>query len=228
MNFRISIVIPAIDEAFTINETVSGLKSLRFACAPEIVVVDGRSDRSTVGAILEKDVIRLMSAKGRSVQMNAGARVCTGDVLLFLHADTLLPEDAPVLIEKAVVKDGAKAGAFDLGIRSEKSGYRLIEKMVWLRTRLTRIPYGDQAIFVERKFFERLGGYAPIVLMEDVELMRRIKRRGERIAIIPRKTRTSARRWEKEGIVFCTLRNWLLASLYYAGVSPERLSRFYG
>jgi hypothetical protein len=123
--------------------------------------------------------------------------------------------------------ENAIAGSFDLGIRSEKKAFRLIEKMVFFRSRLTKIPYGDQAFFIERKFFAKLGGYKEIPIMEDVELMRRIKAAGGKIAIIPNPVQTSPRRWEREGILYCTLRNWILVMLYFFGVSPERLSKLY-
>jgi GT2 family glycosyltransferase len=97
-----------------------------------------------------------------------------------------------------------------------------------VRTRLTRIPFGDQAIFIRREYFERLGGFRDIPIMEDVELMARIRKRGDRIAVIPEKVRTSARRWEREGILSCTMRNWMLQAAYAFGVPPERLAKWYG
>jgi hypothetical protein len=118
-------------------------------------------------------------------------------------------------------------GAFDLGIRSGKPSYRLIEKMVYFRTRLTKIPYGDQAIFIYRDVFSTIGGYKEIPIMEDIELMRRVKGMGYRIGIIPHPVQTSPRRWEKEGVAFCTLRNWTLATLFLLGVSPVKLARYY-
>jgi hypothetical protein len=118
-------------------------------------------------------------------------------------------------------------GAFDMGIDSERKVFRITERYVAWRTRLTRIPFGDQAIFVRRDYFERIGGYRDIPIMEDVDLMRRIRRRGDAICIVPEKVMTSARRWEKDGLVFGTLRNWMLQALYCCGVSPERLARFY-
>jgi hypothetical protein len=119
------------------------------------------------------------------------------------------------------------AGAFDLGIRTDRKIFRITERYVALRTRLTRIPFGDQAIFVRREYFERIGGFKPFPIMEDVEFMARIGKRGDRICIIPDKVTTSDRRWTREGILFCTLRNWSLQLLYALGVGPERLAKFY-
>jgi hypothetical protein len=118
-------------------------------------------------------------------------------------------------------------GAFDLEIKSKKRIFRLIERAASIRSRLTRIPYGDQAIFLKKSFFDQIGGFKDIPIMEDVELMQRVKKAGQKIKFIPRKVWTAARRWEKEGIVYCTLRNWILISLYMFGVSPEKLNKFY-
>jgi hypothetical protein len=119
------------------------------------------------------------------------------------------------------------AGAFDLGIRSGRPVFRLIETAASLRSRITRVPYGDQAIFIRKDYFHATEGFREIPLMEDVELMRRIRKAGDRISIIPERVRTSPRRWEKEGVLFCTLRNWTLITLYFLGVPPEKLARFY-
>lgn len=159
--------------------------------------------------------------------MNRGASLASGDILLFLHADTLLPPDALAMVRSCMNTAIDGAGAFALGIRTDRWIFRITERYVALRTRFTGIPYGDQAIFMRREYFERIGGYRDIPLMEDVEIMRRIKKRGDRVCIIPKKVRTSPRRWEQEGILFCTLRNLVIQFLYYLGVSPERLARFY-
>lgn len=118
-------------------------------------------------------------------------------------------------------------GAFDLGIESDRFAFRIIEIMGSLRSRLTRLPYGDQAIFIRADFFRKIGGFKEIPLMEDVELMQRIKNNEAQIIILKDRVLTSPRRWEKEGIIFCTLRNWLLAILFSLGIKPEILARFY-
>jgi GT2 family glycosyltransferase len=118
-------------------------------------------------------------------------------------------------------------GAFSLGIKSEKFWYKSLARLASIRCRLTRIPYGDQAIFIRRDYFNRIGGYREISLMEDVELMRRIKHIGKKICILPDRVMTSARRWDEEGFVFVLIRNTILFALYILGVSAEKLARFY-
>lgn len=159
--------------------------------------------------------------------MNTGAVIAAGEVLLFLHADTMLSHDALEQVFKAFEQDDVIGGAFDLGIQSERKIFRLIEKTASIRSRLTGIPYGDQAIFLEKRFFDRVGGFKDIPIMEDVELMLRIKKAGLKIKFVPRKVQTAPRRWEKEGIVYGTLRNWTLIILYLLGISPQRLKKFY-
>lgn len=183
--------------------------------------------QNTINVIKDRHVKKVTSSKGRAIQMNTGAKAASGNIFLFLHADTYLPENAHQLIIQALHDKNTAAGAFNLGIRSRKTVFRIIEQMVYFRTRLTGIPYGDQGIFIKREFFETLGGYGNIPIMEDVDLMRRIKTTGKKIATIDEKVFTSARRWEKEGIIYCTLRNWILILLYLFGVPPEKLTTFY-
>jgi len=114
-----------------------------------------------------------------------------------------------------------------LGINSDRRVFRLTEQFVSIRTHLTRIPYGDQAIFIRREVFDRLNGFKEIPIMEDVDLMWRIKKAGDKIYIIPEKVTTSPRRWEREGILYCTLRNWIIVILYLLGAKPEKLARHY-
>jgi rSAM/selenodomain-associated transferase 2 len=254
---RFSIIIPVVNEEGVINSIIEHLSALPGAASVEIIVVDGDRSGKTIGAVrngnfymqippippLPKggwgdlhaslrppagmDIKTTISEKGRGNQMNSGATLAEGDIIVFLHADTRLPADAFALMDAALRDQTRMAGAFDLAIDSGRPIYRLIAKIASLRSRLTRVPYGDQAHFYRRVYFNEIGGFSNIPLMEDVEIMGRIKKRGGRIAIINRCVTTSARRWEKEGILRCTLRNWLLISLYFAGVSPERLSRFY-
>jgi hypothetical protein len=147
--------------------------------------------------------------------------------LIFLHADTRLPVSALQRISAELEDERCIGGAFDLGIAADSFAFRIIEKVASWRSRLTRIPYGDQAIFIRADYFRQLGGFRNIPIMEDVDLMQRIKLREGKIKIIGDKVSTSPRRWEKEGLIFCTLRNWLLLSLFLFGVKPERLARFY-
>ena len=224
---RFSVIIPVFNEDALINATIEHLDSLSGKASLEIIVVDGDKSGKTIGAVRDGNVKTAISEKGRGNQMNRGAALAEGDIAIFLHADTRLPLDAFALIESALRDPGRQAGAFDLAIASGRPIYRMIAKIASLRSRITRIPYGDQAHFFRRNYFQDIGGFANIPLMEDVEIMGRIKKRGERITIIKRAVTTSSRRWEKEGILRCTLRNWLLICLYFFGVSPERLSIFY-
>jgi len=225
-NLEFSVIIPVLNEGRGINDIIAHLRAQAALDAVEIIVVDGNPAGHTIKAISHPGIITAVAEKGRGSQMNCGAARATGDILLFLHADTFLPPNAFSCIRKCMAV-GHVGGAFDLGIDTRKRIFRITERYVAWRTRLMRIPFGDQAIFVRRNYFERIGGYRDIPIMEDVDLMRRIRQRGDAICVIPEKVMTSARRWDKDGIVFGTLRNWMLQTLYCCGVSPERLVRFY-
>ena len=222
-----SIILPVLNEAGRINEVIDHIRARDRDNTVQIIVVDGDPAGGTVAAIRDERVVKIISVKGRARQMNSGASVASGDILLFLHADTLLPDHALVTVSAAMSDGRFVAGAFDLGINSDRHIFRITEKYVFLRTRLTGVPFGDQAIFIRRAYFEKIGGYRDIPLMEDVEIMGRIKKRGDRIFIIPAKVLTSPRRWEREGIIFCTFRNWTMQMLYAMGVPPERLQKWY-
>jgi rSAM/selenodomain-associated transferase 2 len=219
----VSVVVPTLNEAAVLARTLEALPT-GFA---EVVVADGGSTDATVAIAREHGARVTASPPGRGPQMNAGAAAAKGDVLLFLHADTVLPPDAPARIAAALAEAGAVAGAFRLGIDSPDPRLRLIARAANLRTRLTGVPYGDQALFVRRDAFDAAGGFPDVPIMEDVELGRRLKRLG-RIVVVPARVRTSARRWEREGIVRTTLRNAVLITLYLLGVHPRRLARWYG
>jgi len=227
MNCQLSIIIPVFNESQIINSTIVHLFKLTFSGNLEIIVVDSNPLGSTINAITSSGIIKIIGKKGRGSQMNIGAAAASGDVLLFLHADTLLSPDALDQIITTFQLHDIVGGAFDLEIKSKKRIFRLIERAASIRSRLTRVPYGDQAIFLKKGFFDQIGGFKDIPIMEDVELMRRVKKAGKKIKFIPCKVRTAARRWEKEGIVYCTLRNWTLITLYMFGVSPEKLKKFY-
>jgi rSAM/selenodomain-associated transferase 2 len=228
MNDTTSIIIPVFGEADHINRTLDQFSGLSPDSAPhEIIVVDGDSRGDTIRVVANPEIATAIAPPGRASQMNHGATLATGDILLFLHADTFLPPKALPLIADAMAGKFCAWGAFELGIASIRPAYRLIESLVRIRTRLTRIPYGDQAIFITRGLFDHVGGYPSVPIMEDVALGRRIKNTGTTLSIIPEKVSTSARRWETEGIVYCTLRNWLLATCYYLGGRPETLAKFY-
>ncbi len=227
MRHGISVIVPVWKEASIIAQSISRILDLDPDGGLEVIVVDGSPDGETLHSIREGRVRKYTARKARSVQMNTGASHASREILLFLHADTMLPEGALQRISSLIDRGDVVGGAFDLGIDSERPIFRIIENAAALRSRILRIPYGDQAIFIRKDYFHAIGGFREIPLMEDVELMRRIKKAGGRIGIIREKVKTSPRRWEKEGVLSCTLRNWTLISLYLLGVSPERLARFY-
>ncbi len=223
----ISIIIPVLHEEAIIDRAIDKIFDLPYDGEVEVIVVDGSPLGETLSAIQKNEVLKILSEKGRAHQMNQGAVKARGDILLFLHADTELPQNALDAISSVMRTGHFVGGAFDLGIKSDRPIFRLIEMAASLRSRRTGTPYGDQAIFISKEYFDSIGSFKEIPLMEDVELLRRIKKTGDKIYIIPEKVSTSPRRWEKEGVVCCTLRNWALISLYSIGVPPEKLLKFY-
>jgi len=223
----ISIVIPVLNEHAVINKTIKVLYHQQFSGIFEVIVVDGSKDGSTISRIQNKAVIKIISPPGRGPQMNSGARMASGKIILFLHCDTILPEGALNAVLDIMKNQLVKAGAFDLSIDAKGFFYRMIEKTASFRSRITKIPYGDQAIFIRKNYFFEIGQYRNIPIMEDVELMQRIKKAKGSIRIINKQTTTSARRWEQEGALRCTLRNWMILTLFFWGVKPEKLAAFY-
>lgn len=230
----VSVIIPVWHEGAGINDRITHVyqRAAEASCSVEVIVADGEPEASTLAVMEDGGVIQVRSPQGRAAQMNAGAAVASGDILLFLHADTVLPVDAFRLIQEALASGtntscGAKAGAFTLSIASKNWFLYLVTMLSNWRNKMTRTPYGDQAQFFIRSYFEELSGYAPLPIMEDVEIMRRIRRRNEPVAVIDAPVSTSARRWEAEGMYRCTLRNVLLRFLYGAGVSAQTLSHWY-
>ncbi|MDF1591635.1 MAG: TIGR04283 family arsenosugar biosynthesis glycosyltransferase [Desulfobacterales bacterium] len=227
MRHHLSIIIPVLNEAYIINRTLMHLQNLAGDFSLEIIIVDGDPGGSTLAAVTSTTVKKIKSPKGRGFQMNRGSRLATGEILIFLHADVVLGKDALLQIVAVCRRKDVAGGAFSLGIDSGKRVFRLIERAVSIRSRLTKIPYGDQAIFINKTIYDKIGGFRDIPLMEDVDLMRRLKKAGGKIIILPDMALTSPRRWEKEGVLYCTLRNWMLITLYLLGVAPERLVKFY-
>ena len=218
---------PVFHEGDRINNLMEHLYQLDEEKTCEIIVVDGTQEKDTLRAIHSNHVIKVSSEKGRAKQMNAGASMANGEILIFLHADTELPILSFKKICAVMEQEKYVAGAFDLGIKSNKLIFKIIAFLASLRSRLNRIPYGDQAIFIRREYFNKIDGYKEIPLMEDVELMKRIKKSGHKIWIFHDRVRTSPRRWEKEGVICCIFRNWVLQTLYALGTSPHKLVRFY-
>jgi rSAM/selenodomain-associated transferase 2 len=226
-DMRFSIVVPVLREQERITTCLETLRTQDFADSRQIIVVDGDPEGGTIRRVPNGDVLCLKSKPGRAYQMNAGAAAAQGQILLFLHVDTVLPPGALEEISRLMATGKCVGGAFDLGIDSDSLFLRYIAMRASFRSRLNRIPYGDQAIFVDRAYFEGLGGFKEIPIMEDVDLMRRIKKDRRKIHIFRDKVMTSARRWEAEGPLYTTLRNQFLMLFYYLGVSPKTLSRFY-
>lgn len=219
----ISVIIPTLNEAATIGET---LRRLRNSASCEVIVVDGGSDDGTPELARPQADLVLSAGRGRATQMNVGARAASGQVLLFLHADTVLPPDFPALLENALRNPRVVGGRFDVRLDAEGRLFRIIETLMNLRSRLSRIATGDQAIFVRSRTFRELGGYREAELMEDLELSYRLKRQGE-LACLRERVVTSARRWQRDGIVRTIGLMWLLRLLYFIGVSPSYLKTFY-
>jgi len=217
MDPHISVIVPVLNEAFFINETIGHLRHHNPSSRFEVIVADGDPLGTTLSALAHNSVKKVLAPKGRGAQMNAGAALATGKILLFLHADTLLDPGALEKITMAYRHHNLTAGAFELAVRSRRKILRIIEAGVRLRSQVTQIPYGDQAIFIARSFFNRVGGYPEIPIMEDVALMRLVKNKGGKILFLKARAFTSSRRWEKEGVLYCTLRNWALILLYGCG-----------
>jgi rSAM/selenodomain-associated transferase 2 len=218
----LSVVIPALDEETALPRA---LGAARQQGVVELLVVDGGSRDDTLGVARQLADRVLVAPRGRAAQMNAGAAVARGDVVLFLHADTLLPPGYPERVAGALAT-GAIGGRFDLRLDAPGLVYRGLERLISLRSRLTGVATGDQAIFVRRDVFERLGGYPPVPLMEDIALCRRLKRAGRLVPLRDRVV-TSARRWQQHGVARTVLLMWALRAGYYAGLSPDRLARLY-
>jgi rSAM/selenodomain-associated transferase 2 len=220
----LSIIIPVFNEATTIVQTLGRLKD---DVGVELIVVDGGSQDNTVELAKQMGVKVISSPiSGRAQQMNIGAVAARGDILLFLHADTQLPQNYQKIVQLTLAKEKVIAGAFELAIDGQQWSLRLVEKMVNWRSHFLSLPYGDQAIFLDKKVFQDLGGFANLPIMEDFEFVQRLKRRGK-IAIVPVAVLTSGRRWQKLGVFKTTLINQLIIVGYYLGISPARLRHFY-
>ncbi len=226
-NRKISVIIPVYNEIETINPLIEHLFRLASAYLHEIIVVDGDPEQKTGKIITDKRVVITGSDKGRARQMNKGAALSGGDVLIFLHADTLLPGNAFQKINSVMKTSEYVGGAFELGIDSDKTILKLIGRATTLRSRLTRIPYGDQAIFIDKDYFFKIGGFKDIPLLEDIELMERIKKDQKAIYIVNERVTTSSRRWEDQGVIKVTLKNQMINFGYALGFSPESLAKIH-
>ncbi|MEH1816259.1 MAG: TIGR04283 family arsenosugar biosynthesis glycosyltransferase [Nostoc sp.] len=220
---KISIIIPAINEAGNIKKAIATTQA---NLNIEVIVVDGGSSDDTVAIAQSLNVKVISSSPGRAVQMNAGAVAASGEILLFLHADTLLPTGFDEMIRTALQQPGTVAGAFKLRIDASLLSLRWVEWGVNVRSHFYQMPYGDQAIFLTKEVFQQIGGFPELPIMEDFELMRRLKGIGH-IVIISTPVVTSARRWLQKGVLKTTLLNQIVIIAYLLGVSPERICSWY-
>ena len=220
---RISVILPVLNEESTIAPSLQAVSALG---PHEIIVVDGGSTDHTRRISVEAGAKVLITGPGRARQMNRGALEATGDVLLFLHADTRLPASAFRDIESALSDPRYLGGRFDVELNSERRLLKVVGFMISLRSRLSKVGTGDQAIFVRREILAELGGFPDMPMMEDIAFCRMLKRAGK-VACLRSKVVTSARRWETDGVWRTIFRMWTLKLLYLAGVSPARLKRFY-
>jgi rSAM/selenodomain-associated transferase 2 len=222
----LSIIVPCLDEAADIADALSALAPLR-ARGAEVIVVDGGSRDDTMKRARPLADRVMATSRGRATQMNAGAARAQGEMLLFLHADTRLPEAADALIIDGLNRSRRGWGRFDVTIAGRHPLLRVVERLMNLRSRLTGIATGDQAIFVNRSLFTAAGGYPDIPVMEDVALCTRLKRFGPPLCLKHHLT-TSGRRWERHGVVRTITLMWILRLAYWLGADPGKLSVRYG
>jgi len=225
MAARLTVVVPTLNEAERIVACLQPLRAWR-KHGTELIVADGGSTDTTV--VLAKpwaDHV-LVGPRGRAKQMNLGASMATGDVLLFLHADTQLPADAPAVLEAALTDAQVSWGRFDVQIDGESPLLKLVAALMNLRSRHSGIATGDQAMFVRRDVFQRVGGFPDQPLMEDIELSKRL-RKLSRPACLRQRVITSGRRWEQHGVLRTIVLMWMLRALYWIGLPAERLARMY-
>jgi rSAM/selenodomain-associated transferase 2 len=220
---RVSVIVPVLNEEKSIASTLEALQYLK---PYEVIVVDGGSTDRTREIVAQSRARIVASPAGRARQLNQGARWARGEILLFLHADTRLPPSALDEVHAALGDSRYVGGRFDVRLDNGRWIFKMIGNMINLRSRLTKMVTGDQAMFVRREVFEKLGGFPDLPLMEDLAFSRMLKKRG-RIACLRSRVVTSARRWETGGVWRTIFKMWTLRLLYLAKVSPFRLKRFY-
>ncbi len=219
---RVSVIIPTLNEAAHLPET---LRHVAAAKPHEIIITDGGSTDATLGIAAETGARIVHSERGRGVQMNAGASAATGELLFFLHADTLPPPDYPEAIRETLSAPQNIAGAFQFSLRDPRpAGAAIIEKLTAWRGKLRSLPYGDQGLCIRRPILEALGGFPKWPMLEDIEFIRRARLHG-RVIIHAAAVQTSARRWQRHGMVRTFLRHQMILLGYYAGILPARSSR---
>ena len=217
-------IIPTLNEESNLANTLATVTGLDNV---ETIVVDGGSTDRTVDIARGHDVSVLSGPQGKAVQMNLGAMVAGGEFIVFLHADTVMPQGWIDHVRREMQQPGVVAGAFELRVDSDRPGLRVIEALANFRSRRFGMPYGDQAIFTKTDIFKALGGFPDQPIMEDFELVRRLNKRGK-VSIAPAAVVTSARRWNERGIWATTAINQVLIVAYSLGISPKLLVRLYG
>jgi rSAM/selenodomain-associated transferase 2 len=220
---NLTVVIPVLNAATTVGETLGTIQGVA-----EIIVVDGGSDDLTKAIAKQHGASLIDAPRGRGCQLAAGAKAACGDWLLFLHADTRLAAHWYAAAEAFAADPGNKARAATFRFRLDDDCWqaRMLERMVYVRTRALGLPYGDQGLLIHRDFYASVGGYPDWPIMEDVELVRRIGRR--RLAMLPVCAVTSAERWRRDGWLARSLRNVLCLTLFYVGIPPRAIVRLYG
>jgi rSAM/selenodomain-associated transferase 2 len=221
---KISIVIPTLNEAANLPQTLA-------AIGPpnpdrEIIIAEGGSTDATIEIAQTAGAIVIPCPPGRASQQNHGAAKATGDIYLFLHADTQLPPNWAELVTQTLANPQTIAGAFELAIDAPQWGLRLIEWGVKIRSRYFHLPYGDQAIFLRAATFHQLGGFPDLPIMEDFQLVKQLQPLGQ-ISLVSAAVKTSSRRWDRRGLVQTTLLNQVMILGFYLGVDPDRLRQWY-
>lgn len=221
---KISIIMPVLNEAKVLRNT---LKNLKLSENEELIIVDGGSSDDTLSIAREFSDKVFETKTGRASVMNYGAEKAAGDILLFLHADCILPYSGLQTVRETLRRNNVSAGGFYLGIDHPKTVFRIIEFGANLRSAVTSLVYGDQGIFLKKDTFKRVGGFAEIPLMEDVEISIKLKKLGK-IAMVRPPMKSSPRRWLEEGALYSTLRDWSIAFSYsFLRASPEKLTKYY-
>jgi len=223
MNCTVSVIIPALNESANIAAAV---ETARAAGVEQVIVSDGGSQDDTVEIAEKYGAQVVLSNPGRAIQQNAGAAEARGEILLFLHADCQLPADAVKQIGEVIADGQTSFGAFQQKIDAPGWPYRWLSSGNAARLRYLGLAYGDQGIFVKRELFQHVGGFPAEPLMEEVVLMKRLRKNG-RPALLAGPLKVHARRWQSRGIVTQTLRNWCLLAAFQLGVSPRKLAQFY-
>jgi len=219
----LSIILPVLNEEASLPDVLASLQYLRQQ-GHEIIVVDGGSrDNSLMLAQQAADKV-IVSQPGRAVQMNSGAELAAGDILLFLHADTALPVGVERILSE--IEGDSFWGRFDVRLSGNRSIFRVIEAMMNLRSRITSVATGDQAIFVTSSLFEKVGGFPEIPLMEDIAISKQLSKIVKPVCVSDRVV-TSSRRWEDRGVIKTILLMWKLRLYYFLGMSPQKISRMY-